>query len=38
VIKPVDMIALGDCNWDLKQKGDRDWSGFFFANDFVQQT
>jgi prepilin-type processing-associated H-X9-DG protein len=22
------MIALGDSNWDLKKKGDRDWSGF----------
>src|SRR5258706_8949659 len=28
VIKPSEMIALGDSNWDLKQKGDRDWSGF----------
>jgi prepilin-type N-terminal cleavage/methylation domain-containing protein/prepilin-type processing-associated H-X9-DG protein len=26
--KPTDMIALGDSNWDLKKKGDRDWSGF----------
>jgi prepilin-type processing-associated H-X9-DG protein len=22
------MIAFGDSNWDLKKKGDRDWSGF----------
>ena len=22
------MIAIGDSNWDLDQKGDRDWSGF----------
>jgi prepilin-type processing-associated H-X9-DG protein len=28
VVKPCEMIALGDSNWDLKQKGDRDWSGF----------
>ena len=28
VLKPTEMIALGDSNWDLKQKGDRDWSGF----------
>ena len=28
VKKPVDMIALGDSNWDLKRNGDRDWSGF----------
>ncbi len=28
VVKPVEMIALGDSNWDLKQQGDRDWSGF----------
>ena len=28
VIKPVEMIALGDSNWDLKKNGDRDWSGF----------
>jgi prepilin-type N-terminal cleavage/methylation domain-containing protein/prepilin-type processing-associated H-X9-DG protein len=28
VLKPVAMIALGDSNWDLKRKGDRDWSGF----------
>lgn len=28
VVKPSEMIALGDSNWDLKQKGDRDWSGF----------
>jgi len=25
---PTDMIAIGDSNWDLDQKGDRDWSGF----------
>jgi prepilin-type processing-associated H-X9-DG protein len=28
VLKPTDMIALGDSNWDLKQKGDPNWSGF----------
>ena len=28
VVKPVEMIALGDSNWDLKKNGDRDWSGF----------
>ncbi len=28
VVKPSEMIAIGDSNWDLKQKGDRDWSGF----------
>jgi prepilin-type N-terminal cleavage/methylation domain-containing protein/prepilin-type processing-associated H-X9-DG protein len=28
VVKPAEMIALGDSNWDLKKKGDRDWSGF----------
>ncbi len=28
VVKPSEMIALGDSNWDLKKKGDRDWSGF----------
>ena len=28
VIKPVEMIALGDSNWDLKKSGDHDWSGF----------
>jgi len=28
VRKPVEMIALGDSNWDLKRHGDRDWSGF----------
>jgi prepilin-type N-terminal cleavage/methylation domain-containing protein/prepilin-type processing-associated H-X9-DG protein len=28
VEKPVDMIALGDSNWDLQRNGDRDWSGF----------
>jgi prepilin-type processing-associated H-X9-DG protein len=22
------MIALGDSNWDLKRKGDQNWSGF----------
>ena len=25
---PTDMIAIGDSNWDLEKKGDRDWSGF----------
>ncbi len=25
---PSEMIALGDSNWDLKRKGDRNWSGF----------
>jgi prepilin-type N-terminal cleavage/methylation domain-containing protein/prepilin-type processing-associated H-X9-DG protein len=28
VLKPVDMVALGDSNWDLKRNGDRDWSGY----------
>ena len=28
VVKPSVMIALGDSNWDLKQKGDPNWSGF----------
>ncbi len=28
VVKPTEMIAIGDSNWDLKRKGDRDWSGF----------
>lgn len=28
VVKPSEMIALGDSNWDLKRKGDPDWSGF----------
>ena len=28
VVNPTEMIALGDSNWDLKRKGDRDWSGF----------
>jgi prepilin-type N-terminal cleavage/methylation domain-containing protein/prepilin-type processing-associated H-X9-DG protein len=28
VVKPSEMIALGDSNWDLKKAGDRDWSGF----------
>ena len=23
-----EMISFGDSNWDLKKKGDRDWSGF----------
>lgn len=25
---PSEMISFGDSNWDLKKKGDRDWSGF----------
>jgi prepilin-type N-terminal cleavage/methylation domain-containing protein/prepilin-type processing-associated H-X9-DG protein len=28
VKRPDDMIALGDSNWDLTRKGDRNWSGF----------
>lgn len=28
VVKPTECIALADSNWDLKRKGDRDWSGF----------
>jgi len=28
VLKPTEMIALGDSNWDLKRKGDPNWSGF----------
>ena len=28
VVRPTEMIALGDSNWDPKRNGDRDWSGF----------
>lgn len=28
VVKPTDMIAIGDSNWDLKRNGDPNWSGF----------
>ncbi|MGV3773255.1 MAG: prepilin-type N-terminal cleavage/methylation domain-containing protein [Verrucomicrobiales bacterium] len=28
VTNPSQMIALGDSNWDLKRKGDPNWSGF----------
>ena len=28
VKNPSEMISFGDSNWDLKKKGDRDWSGF----------
>lgn len=28
VVSPSSMIAYGDSNWDLKKKGDTDWSGF----------
>jgi prepilin-type N-terminal cleavage/methylation domain-containing protein/prepilin-type processing-associated H-X9-DG protein len=28
VIKPTDMIAIGDSNWDLQRNGDPNWSGF----------
>ncbi len=28
VLRPSSMISFGDSNWDLKKKGDRDWSGF----------
>jgi prepilin-type processing-associated H-X9-DG protein/prepilin-type N-terminal cleavage/methylation domain-containing protein len=28
VVKPVDMIAFADSNWDLTRNGDRRWSGF----------
>ena len=28
VRNPSEMISFGDSNWDLKKKGDRDWSGF----------
>jgi prepilin-type N-terminal cleavage/methylation domain-containing protein/prepilin-type processing-associated H-X9-DG protein len=28
VVKPTDMIALGDSNWDLTKSGDRNYSGF----------
>jgi len=28
VKNPTEMIAFGDSNWDVKKKGDRDWSGF----------
>ena len=27
-ILETEMISFGDSNWDLKKKGDRDWSGF----------
>ena len=28
VLRPTEMIAMGDSNWNLKKKGDPDWSGF----------
>jgi len=28
VKNPSEMISFGDSNWDVKKKGDRDWSGF----------
>ena len=28
VVRPTDCIAIGDSNWDLEKKGDRNWSGF----------
>jgi len=28
VVKPSEMIALGDSNWDVTRKGDTNWSGF----------
>ena len=28
VVKPSEMIAFGDSNWDVKRKGDTNWSGF----------
>jgi prepilin-type N-terminal cleavage/methylation domain-containing protein/prepilin-type processing-associated H-X9-DG protein len=28
IVKPTDMIAIGDSNWDLQRNGDPDWSGF----------
>jgi prepilin-type N-terminal cleavage/methylation domain-containing protein/prepilin-type processing-associated H-X9-DG protein len=28
VVKPVEMIAVGDSNWDLTQGGDNTWSGY----------
>ena len=28
LIEIGEMIAFGDSNWDVKKKGDRDWSGF----------
>jgi len=28
VVSPSQMISFGDSNWDLKKKGDTDWSGF----------
>jgi prepilin-type N-terminal cleavage/methylation domain-containing protein/prepilin-type processing-associated H-X9-DG protein len=28
VVRPTEMIALGDSNWDLTKNGDPDWSGF----------
>jgi prepilin-type processing-associated H-X9-DG protein len=28
VVKPVEMIAIGDSNWDVKRNGDANWSGF----------
>lgn len=28
VVSPSNMISYGDSNWDIKKKGDTDWSGF----------
>jgi prepilin-type N-terminal cleavage/methylation domain-containing protein/prepilin-type processing-associated H-X9-DG protein len=28
VLKPVDMVALADSNWDVKRNGDTSWSGY----------
>ncbi|HWC58867.1 MAG TPA: DUF1559 domain-containing protein [Verrucomicrobiae bacterium] len=28
ILKPTDMIAIADSNWDVNQGGDPDWSGF----------
>ena len=31
VIKPTQMIALGDSNWNVNSGGDPNWSGFIGA-------
>ena len=28
VVRPDNMIAIADSNWDLDRNGDKDWSGF----------
>jgi len=31
IVKPTDMIALGDSNWNVANGGDPNWSGFIGA-------